>query len=791
MLALFKKLLRNISQGKGQFLAVVAVVTIGIMVYVSMSSSYYNLTKAQEDFYREANFADYYFMVVKAPEQVVREVERVKGVNRVTGRITLDLSILKEDNKRATARIVTYSLPMDNELNRILLDEGRMFTERAVGSGIEIVTNPGFKDANQIKWGDNIAVIHDGKPVYLTVVGTANSPEFTYPIKDLSDILPDHENFGIFMLPQYEAGQVFNYEGQINQLLVEFTSDANQSKAVEEIKEILRPYGLLTSYPRDDQLSHALLEAEFDSLRSLITTLPLIFLFIAAAIQFVILRRMVRHQRAQVGVLKALGYSNGQIILHYTSYALLVGFLGALLGSLSGWILSGILTDYFLLYFSLPGSTSGFNLQAIVNGFLLSMGVGGVAGWSASRQISQIQPAESMRREPPKMGSKSIVEEWPYLWRKLGTDWKISLRNISRNKGRFTLTTIGIMFAVALLVISYFMNDAVDYMMRSIFHDQKYDLLIRVSTPIKEGELSSIESIDGVLKVEPFLELPIRMNFKGRSEEDVLIAYNQHMTLKRITDESGRELTIPSEGILLSHSLAKKLGVSVGEDVEIETLLPNGPTHISRIKVVGISHQMIGSANYADLEVANRLLEEKRLISGAMLKNEVGKTALVEEKLNDMLNISSISSKEKELANFETNLEVMIYTVSIMVLFAMILGFAIVYNASLMTFVEREKELAVLKVIGYSNKELAGILGKENLLQSILGIAIGLPLGKYMAVAFINSLDTDLYSFPVIIYPLTYVLSALSAVVFIIIAHRLAIRGIKRIDLVEALKNVD
>lgn len=791
MSALFKKLLRNIRQGKGQFLAVVAVVTIGIMVYVSMSSTYNNLTKAQEDFYRQANFADYYFMVVKAPHQVVKEVENIKGVKRATGRITLDLSILKEDNKRATARIVTYSLPMDNELNRLLLEEGRMFSERGTGSGIEIMTNPGFKDANEINWGDSIAVIYEGKPVYLTVVGTANSPEFVYPVKDITDIIPDHKNFGIFMLPQYEAGQVFNYEGQINQLLVEFTPDAEFDQVIENIKELLKPYGLLTSYPRDDQLSHAMLQAEFDSIRSLITTLPVIFLLIAAGIQFVILRRMVRHQRGQIGVLKALGYSNRHIIFHYTSYALLVGFLGALLGSLTGWMLSGLLTDYFLLYFNMPSSSSGFNLQAIINGFLLSMGVGGVAGWSASRQVAKIQPAESMRREAPKMGRKSIVEEWPYIWRKLGTDWKISLRNISRNRGRFALTTIGITLAVSLLVISYFMNDAVDYMMKSIFHDQKYDLLIRVSTPVKEGELSSIESIDGVLKVEPFLEIPIRINYKGKSEEDILIAYHQDMTLKRIADESGRELKIPSEGILLSHTQANKLGVSVGEEVEIETLLSNGPTHIKTIKVAGINHQMIGSANYADLTVANRLLEEKSLISGAMLKNEVGKTPLVEEKLNEMLNISSISSREKELANFESNLDALVYTVTLMVLFAMILGLAIVYNASLISFVEREKELAVLKVIGFSNKELAGILGKENLLQSLIGIAVGLPLGKYMAVAFFNSLDTDLYSFPVIIYPFTYVLSALSAVVFIIIAHRLAIRGIKRIDLVEALKNVD
>ncbi len=790
MQALFKKLLRNISQGKGQFWAVVAVVTVGIMIYVSMSSTYYNLKKSQEDFYQASNFADYYFSIVKAPERIIKDVEALAGVKRATGRISLDLPILKEDNKRATARIITFPLPMDNELNHILLSEGRMFTGKA-GSNIEINTNPGFVDANNINWGDNVTVIYEGKPVDLSIVGTANSPEFIYPIKDIADLLPDHENFGIFMLPQYEAGPVFNYAGQINQVLVEFTPNTDHAKAAEEIKELLKPYGFLASYPRDDQLSHAMLQTELDSIKSLTTFLPFIFLSIAAAIQFVILRRMVRNQRAQIGVIKALGYSNGQIILHYSTYALLVGLIGAILGAITGWLFSGILTDFYLLYFNLPHSPGGFNSKAIIYGFIISIVVGLAAGWSAARQVSKIQPAESMRPVPPKTGSKSIVENWSALWIRLGSDWKISLRNISRNRGRFMLTTVGIALAVALLVISYFMNDAVDYMMQSIFHDQKYDLMIRVATPVKEGELSSIAAIDGVLKVEPFLELPVRMTYKGKSEDDVLTAYNPAMSLKKIADEKGRELNIPAQGVLLSNSQAQKLGVRVGEDVEIETLLPQGPTHRSFIRVAGISHQMIGSATYVDLEVANRLLEAQNLISGAMLKSEAGKASLVEERLGEMLNIASISSREKEIANFEANLGAMIYTVGIMVLFAMILGLAIVYNASLMTFVERERELASLKVIGYSNKELAGILGKENLLQSILGIALGLPLGKIMATGFISSIETDLYSFPVIIYPLTYVFSTLTAIVFIIIAHRLAIRGVNRINLVETLKNRD
>lgn len=788
--ALFKKLLRNISQGKGQFMAVVAVVTIGIMVYVGMSSTYYNLKNAQETFYKEANFADYYFSVVKAPERLVKEVEALPGIKRVTGRITLDVPILKSDGSRATARIVTYSLPMDKELNKLLLNSGRLFSS-STGDGIEVNTNIGFALANNIEWGDSVTIIYEGKPIVLNIVGTADSPEFIYPIRDIAELLPDHEAFGIFMLPQDEAGQAFDYNGQFNQLLVEFTPNADTTQIVAEIKDMLQPYGLLTSYPRADQLSHALLEMELDSIQNLVTVLPFIFLSMAAAIQFVILRRMVRNQRGQIGIIKALGYSNQQIIFHYSTYGLLVGLIGAAGGIFLGIIFGRVLTDYFLVFFSIPMQAGGYNREAVIFGFILSIVVGLAAGWSASRSVAKIKPADSMRPTPPKMGSNSIVEKLPLLWSKLSPDWKISLRSISRNRGRFMLTTVGVAFAVALLVVSYFMNDAVDYMMKSFLYDQKYDLIIRTSTPVKASDLDSIAGMEEVLLVEPFLELPVRMTYKGKSEEEVISAYPDTMSLKILENENGNILVIPDSGLLLNDRIAKKIGVSVGEDLEIETLLPWGGTQRDLLRVVGISQQMMGSATFMDLKVANNLLDENNLISGAMLKVETGQVGLVEAQLNKMLNLSNISSKEKEIANFETNLEAMIYTVSLMVFLAMVLGFAIVYNASLMTFIERERELASLKLIGYSNNELAGLLGKENLLQSILGIVIGLPLGKLMAASFINSVDTDLYSFPIIIYPSTYMFATISALAFIIIAYFIGVKGVRRIILVETLKNRD
>lgn len=787
---LSRKIWRYIFRNLGQFLAAAAVVMGGIIVYVSMSSSYYNLGQAREDFYRENRFADYYFQFVKAPDGVVKQIERVDGVNHVSGRIQKDLSVIKENNERATARVVSYNLPMEEELNQITVVQGRGFEQNRSSGSTEVVLDPKYLKANNLGWGDEITAIVEGKEVFFTVVGSAISPEFIYAMKDNADILPDPQKFGIFMVEKQQAQQLLNMQGQINQILIEFDSEADQTAAINTIKEILRPYGLLSSYPRSDQLSDAMLEAELDQLRGVTNVLPMIFLAIAAAIQFVILRRMIKTQRPQIGLMKGTGYHNYQIMLHYVYYAVAVSLAGALAGILLGVRFSFYFTDLYATYFNLPVYFKGFNLQAIVTGVIMCLVIGCIAGVSASVGVVKIQPAESMRPEPPIIGGKSLLEYWPWLWSRLTSGWKMTIRNINRNKGRFTVTLLGVVFSVALLVISFFVYDAVDYMMQKFFYEgQTYDISIRFDSLIAEKEMLTISHVDGVQKVEPFLELPIRIHYGSHSEEEVLLAYSPDLTMKKLEDDNGQPILIPADGILLNERTARKLNVRPGDQVEIETLLPTGPVHQEKAIVAGLVRQMVGSGSYIDLRQVNRLLQERNLISGAMIKVEPGKASQVETEINGMLGVASVLSHQKEIANFESYLGTMDISILIMVIFAAILGFAIVYNASVMNLAERNREIGCMRVIGFSVKEVSGLLSKENIVQSVLGVALGLPFGRYVAQAYMQSITTDLYTLPVIIYPRTYIMAAFGTIAFIFLAHKFSVRGIKKLDLAEVLKS--
>lgn len=802
MSALYKKLWRTIGKTKGQFIAVAAVVTVGIAVYIAMTTAYFNLNESKEKFYRDHNFADYYFQVVKAPQQVTKQIETIPGVTGVTGRIQKDVTLVNDYNKRATARLTSYSLPIEQEINNLQLLTGRFFAEETVTGrpgeqptrtgDIEILVDPQYAEANHLDFNDTVTIVAEGKTVPLTMVGTATGPEFIYLMKDAATLLPDPRSFGIIAMSRERAQQLLNLQGQVNQVLVTLAPGTDAEKVAEQVKSILEPYGNLADYPRKQQLSNAMLEGELDGLKASSRFMPAIFLGIAAAIQFVILGRLVRSQRLQIGVMKALGYNNRQVILHYTGYSVLVALCGAVMGTLLGLALASVMSQAYAIYFNLPATIGAVNTQAILYGIILSLGVSTLAGLTACRSVTAINPAESMRSEPPKGGGKTLVENLSWLWHRLDTSWKMSIRSAARNHSRFAITMVGVVFAVGMLVVSLFTIDAVDYMIESHFHQsQRYDYLIRFTSPVKENELLNINRIAGVNRAEPLLEIPVKIKFNGKNEDDSITGLEPGTTLKRLRDPREQPVEIPEEGLLVSQRTADRLGAKVGDTVEVETLLGIGPARYAQVKIVGINRQLVGAGSFVSLDQANLILQERQLASGVMLKMDPAFTAQLEEELEDMTAVSSILSRQQELGNFNQNMDAMVYSISIMVIFALLLGFAIVYNSSVISFSERQRELASLRVLGFTIKEVSGILLKENLLQSLLGVALGLPFGYLMVKGYISAVSTDLFTMPVIIYPTTYIYSALGGFFFIIVAHLLAVRGVRQLQLVEVLKNKD
>jgi putative ABC transport system permease protein len=401
-----------------------------------------------------------------------------------------------------------------------------------------------------------------------------------------------------------------------------------------------------------------------------------------------------------------------------------------------------------------------------------------------------------MRPESPGKVGKVFLEHWAGLWRRLDIAWKMSLRTINRNRFRTAVTLVGVVFAVGMLIVSLFMRDMTNYMLEKQFYqDQRYDYFIHFTGPLRQAELTAVSRLDGVVKTEPVFEAPVRIHFKGRSQEELLMGMPSDVGMKVLWSDTGHPLALPEEGLLLSRSTAVKLGAGPGDTVRLESLLGLGPTRWSTMQVAGVVEEFVGGTSYTSLAQANRVVQESRLVTGAMLKVDPGFAAQLEEELKEMTGVTSIMSRQKLLDGFKEQLGYMYYFVAIMAAFAIVLGFAIVYNASVMSFAERKRELASLRVTGFTVGEVSGLLLKENLLQTLTGVALGLPFGRLLADAYISAVMQSetyaVYSFAVVVYPITYVLSALGGVLFITAACRLVLKNVGRLDLVEVLKTRD
>lgn len=791
MNTLTRKLLRTIKTTSGQFWALAAIVTLGVMIYIGMSTAYYNLNRSQQQFYQDNRFADYYFQVIKAPESVIARIEAVPGVAEATGRLQKDVPIIKEDHERATGRLTGYTIDDNNEINRLQLLSGQWFQTETSGS-IGVLLDPQYAQANHLQPGNNIEVIADERKVALTVIGTGTSPEFVYPMRDAGTIIPEPERFGIIMIPQQQAQQILSFPGQINQVLVDLAPGADEALVRKQVEDILEPFGNIASYPRKDQLSHAALQAELDGLRINSRFLPLIFFLIAGAVQFVILSRLIKSQRLSIGVMKAMGYGSPSIIWHYTSYALVVSMTGTVLGTLLGVGLASVMSSLYALYFNLPQTIGGLNTKVVIYSFAISMLIGSLAGLSASRSVTRISPAEAMRPEPPVSGRHMPLESWNWLWKNLNSSWKMSLRSIFRNRVRFAVTVLGVMSSVVLLVLSSFTNDAVDFLLNQNFHQvNRYDYMVRFTEPTKYTHIMDWNRWDEVQRIEPVVELPVKIRCRDRTADDLLTGMEPAGTLKRIYDKDGFQRTIPEEGVMVSQKTADKLGLAAGDMVEVETTLGIGPARISELKVVGINQPMSGAGSYVSLATANHLLGETGISTAVLLKLDDREMPVVEKRLLAMNGVSSVTNPSREQESFLQMMDSMIYFIAVMVLMAGLLGLAIVYNTSVMTFQERKRELASLRVLGFSRSEVAGLLRKETWIQASLGILIGLPAGKALGAAYVASVNTDFFSLPAIIYPRTYILAAAAALVFVWIGQQLAIRKVRELDMVEALKNRD
>lgn len=782
---LSRKLYRELSQSKGQWIAVGLVVMIGILSYNLMYSAYENLKLSRDEFYRLQNFSDAWFNIGGGPVSLPHALEKkVPGVEKAEGRIVFDSSVKTGDStERLFGRIHSYE--EDEELNRLYYLEGGPIHDKYG----EIILEKQFAEAHDLHPGDDLEIISGGIQKEYSIAGIVSSPEYIYAIRSAADLWPSPEKFAIIFSSYSLAKSLWPEDGGINQVYMEFAPGFDREGVIDNIEEELEKYQFLATVERDDHVSHKMLDAEITQLRTTSVVMPGIFLMASAVIIYIILKRIVENQRRQIGLMKALGYSDRQLGIHYLTFGLISAFAGSLLGGALGQFSGLGMTRMYTMYFNIPMLIFKPVWSSFFIGIGLSVAFAVAGGLRAVKGTSSLRPAEAMRPAAPREYHRKIsTRRFDRVWGNFSLAWRYSLRNVIRNGGRSFITVAGVALSVSLIVTTFFSLDSIDYLMNDYFErTQTYDLKI-----VTENEASAdalvreLENHEGIDKAEAYLEIPVKAEKGWKEESFLVVGVPRDSRLFHLFGEDEKEQTIPRTGILIAERWADDLGVGKGDVIRITPYLGSGRT--VEVPVRGVVLQYLDYNCFADRDYLNGLLGEGGTANSALLEASYRSSPEVRSELLKLPGVAFIEKSHYFKDKMNEFLGLTYVSLGIMVLFAGAIAFSILYVTNAINLLERRQETALLRTSGYSTLYLSGLLVRENLVTNITGILIGFPLGRAMAHAMIDAYAEEIMTFPVVIYPRTYLVAAVTVLGYMYMLRGPNRKYIRRMNLVEVMK---
>lgn len=787
MRAINRKRIRDLLNMKGQVAAIGVVIAAGVMILIVFITTVDALTRTKERFYQDHNFADVFADLVRAPDHVEARLREIPGVNQVHTRVFAPVRLEVpgyEDPVRG--HIISIPDGRQPDVNRLYLREGRLpAPERAE----EVAVSEAFAGAHGLRPGDGLRVIIRGRYETLIITGLVLSPEFVYQIAP-TDLIPDYKRYGILWMNRRALSRAYGMEGAFNNVILTLQRGASEESVIDFLDLVLAPYGGIGAHGRDDQLSHRFLSEELTQVRAMATVLPAIFLAVAAFLLHVLMGRIVRTQREQVAVLKAFGYSNGDIALHYGGLTGLIVMVGSILGILLGaWAADG-LGRLYLEYFLFPDLDFRLQPWVLVLAFAVAGGAAMVGAFSAVRSAVALPPAEAMRPAPPERFSEGWVEHSP-LVRWLGQPTRIIIRNISRHPLKTTLSVLGISLAGALLLVGMFQFQAVDHMLDLQYRlIQRMDIHLTFTDPTPERAVHELRHEPGVHYAEGYRSVPVRLVHGTREYQTAILGLEQQSRVRGLIDKEYRPITLPPEGLLMTGYLAEYLGVSEGQSIQVEVL--EGHRRTFMVPLAGTVDEPLGVSAYMERRALNRLMREGPALSGVWLLVDRERERELFGRLWDrprIVGIGMIADAEKVFRDHIT--DTVLAFMTILLLMAGSIAFAVVYNNARIALAERTRELATLRVLGFTQAEVGWILVGEIMILSLLAIPVGWAVGTFFAYLLNLAMTMDMYRIPFIITRWTYAFSAAGVLGASVISILLMTRRIRRLDMVTALKAVE
>lgn len=779
-----RMILRDMWHLRGQLVATALVVMCGVASFVSMRCTYDSLRIAQAEYYQRYRFANVFSQLKRAPLSLTRQIAEIEGVAGVRARVVMGVTLDVPDlDEPASGRLVAVPERRAPMINDVHLTRGRYVEPERPD---EVIASKAFATANNLELGDKLGAVINGRWQQLTIVGIGLSPEYIYEAGG-GTIFPDNRRFGVLWMGETALASAFNMEGAFNDVALTLSAGAMEAEVITRLDRILSRYGGLGAYDREEQLSHRFISDEIAQNRISSTYLPAIFLAVAAFLLHIVLSRLVALQRTEIGLLKAFGYGNSDVGMHYLKLAAITVLSGVAIGAAGGLYLGAQLTKVYQYYYRFPALPFAVTPEVIAVGVAVSLAAATTGALSAVRRAAVLPPAVAMRPEPPATYQASALER-SGLSRLLPASGRMIARHLLRRRWNSFMSTFGIACAAGILLVGGFLLASISHLMRMQFEEvQREDVLIVFNEPASASARLEVGRLPGVLYAEPFRSVPVRFRSAHRSKRAEIIGIEQGSRLRRLVDAEGRTVELPPDGLVLSRKLAELLAVSAGDTLKVEVL--EGARPVRSIQISRLVDELVGLGAYMDIAALNRVMREGPSISGAFLAIDDQHAGDLYTTLKTLPAVGGVAFREALLTSFQEILDRSVVTATLInIVFACIIAFGVVYNGARIALSERGNELASLRVLGFTRREVSAILLGEQAVLTLAAIPLGFSFGILLSWLLSLQLDTEFYRMPLLFTSGTFGLSLIVVLVAAAVSGALVARRLNELDLIAVLK---
>jgi putative ABC transport system permease protein len=777
-------LLRDLVTLRWQVASIALVAASGVAILVAAFGTFRSLERARDGFYSRTHFAHVFVRLTRAPDDVADELARIDGVAGVEPRLAFDVPLdIPAVSEPVVARVLSLPRADRARRTRLAVINGRLPDPAARR---EVAINEAFAEARSLGPGDELPAVLDGRREVLTIVGTVLSPEHVAALRP-GDIIPDDAHYGVLFVSYDALSSAYRAERTFDEALLWLAPGADERAVIRAVDRVLEPYGGYGAYGRAEQPANRFVESELAELEVEATVLPAIFLGVAVFLLNMALARIVAQERTQIATLRALGFRAGPVVGHYLLLASIVGAIGAAIGILTGYAMGAGMTSYYGRFFRFPDLAYELEPLVVVIGVAASMSAALVGAFASARRLARLAPAAALQPAAPPSFEESWLERIGVATRAPAT-LRLALRNVAGRPFRAAGATIGVASAMGILVVGAFWTDAFDLLITHQFRRvQREDALVTFTHPVRDRALRELAHVPGVRAVEGIRAVPARLASEHHTKRVELLGLPSSSLLRRIVSADGSEARLPPDGVVLSRHLAEKLDVGPGAELAIEVLEGERPRRLAC--VVAVADEPVGMSAYMQRDALERMLGSGPAVTAALVTLEPGRARDVHVALRDYPAVASVSLKWTSVARFEdTFMRIVLVFSAILTLLGALIVVGVVYNAGRILVSERERELATMRVLGFTRGDISEVLLLELALQVLPAIPLGAAFGYGLSALAVQLFGPEDLSIPLVVGSGTWAL-AIGVVSCAVLATALVVRRrLDRIDLVSILK---